>query len=255
MANVSTPIVEHSIKGLYNLKKIAIDKKKASSLREYTQIERDYGELIYNFIMNKMNSILSSNKIIKMPIIFHDNIYYVEYDTESLINTVIQKEVASDIGFFIKYNDDDNEKYSASMEINNGSFKLSKIALSNSNYVRPFISDFIFVKSEELINILNNQLAIHNVRIKKAKLEFCYKLGSRNITPNFPPEILLENIFLKSNVNVFQHFQFVELNNDGNIIMDPTVIYKALSDKQNIDIEAYKLKQEVIENFISMLNL
>ena len=37
--------------------------------------------------------------------------------------------------------------------------------------------------------------------------------------------------------------------------MDPTVIYKALSDKQNIDIEAYKLKQEVIENFISMLNL
>ena len=50
-------------------------------------------------------------------------------------------------------------------------------------------------------------------------------------------------------------FQFVELNNDGNIIMDPTVIYKALSDKQNIDIEAYKLKQEVIENFISMLNL
>lgn len=255
MANVSSIVVEHSIKGLYDLKKITINKKNASSLRVYTQIERDYGELIYNFIMNKMNSILSTNKIIKMPIIFHDNIYYVEYDTESLINIVLQKEITSDIGFFINYNEDDNEKYSASIEINNDSLKLNKIALSNSNYVIPFVSDFVFVKSEELINILNNQLVKHNVRIKKAKLEFCYKLGSRNITHDFPPEILLENIFLKSNVNVFQDFQFVELNNNGNIIMDPTVIYKALSDKQYIDVEAYKVKQEVIENFISMLNL
>lgn len=91
--------------------------------------------------------------------------------------------------------------------------------------------------------------------LKKPNQSFCYKLGSRNITQDFPPEILLENIFLKSNVNLFQDFQFVELNNNGNIIMDPTVIYKALSDKQYIDVEAYKVKQEVIENFISMLNL
>ena len=91
------------------------------------------------------------------------------------------------------------------------------------------------------INILNNQLAKHNIRIKKAKLEFCYKLGSRNITQDFPPEILLENIFLKSKLNVFQHFQFVELNNNGNIIR------RTISD-DNLNDNNQNLKKLLIKN-------
>jgi hypothetical protein len=56
-------------------------------------------------------------------------------------------------------------------------------------------------------------------------------------------------------INVFQHFEFVELNNNENIITDATVIYKALSDKNNIDIEAYKLKEDVVNDFISVFKL
>ena len=69
---VSSTIVQHSIKGVYDLKKIVVNNNSTTA----TQIEKTYGELIYSFIMNKINTILSSNNIIKTPILYHNNIYY-----------------------------------------------------------------------------------------------------------------------------------------------------------------------------------
>jgi hypothetical protein len=249
---VSSRIVQHSIKGVYDLKKIVVNNNSTTA----TQIEKTYGELIYSFIMNKINTILSSNNIIKTPILYHNNIYYVDYATESLINPIIQKELNdTDIGVFINYNKDKPEKYNASIKTANQSIELSKSALSNNSYVTSFVTDFIFDKSAQIITILNNQLNKHNIKIKKAELGFCYKLGNRNVNQDIFPELLLEYIFLKPMINVFQHFEFVELNNSENIITDATVIYKALSDKSNIDIEAYKLKEDVVNDFISVFKL
>ena len=251
-ALVSSTIVQHSIKGVYDLKKIVVNNNSTTA----TQIEKTYGELIYSCIMNKINTILSSNNIIKMPILYHNNIYYVDYATESLINSNIQKELNNtDIGVFINYNKDNPEKYKAVIKTTNQSIELTKSVLSNNSYVTSFVTDFIFDKSTEIITILNNQLNKHNMKIKTAELEFCYKLGNRNVNQYIYPEQLLEYIFLKPIINVFQHFKFVELNNSENIITDATVIYKALSDKTNIDIEAYKLKEDVVNDFISVFKL
>ena len=49
---VSSTIVQHSIKGVYDLKKIVVNNNSTTA----TQIEKTYGELIYSFIMNKIYS-------------------------------------------------------------------------------------------------------------------------------------------------------------------------------------------------------
>ena len=68
----------------------------------------------------------------------------------------------------------------------------------------------------------------------------------------------MEYIYLTTIINVFDHFEFEYINKEelSSInIVEPVIIYKALTDKETIDIEAYKSNKEVLFDFKRKNNL
>ena len=90
----------------------------------------------------------------------------------------------------------------------------------------------------------------------KAFLKFCCKLGSKNSFESVLPELLLEYIYLTTIINVFDHFEFEYINKEQiSNIVEPVIIYKALTDKETVDIESYKSNKEVLFDFKRKHNL
>ena len=167
---VSSTIVQHSIKGVYDLKKIVVNNISATA----TQIEKTYGELIYSYIMNKINTLLSSNNIIKMPILYHDNIYFIERFTESPINNTLQKRYKN-INIYTIY-DGKKDSIVPIVKINNKIMYLTPEEVIGNQITTEFFCNFILKKTKDIITMLNNHLLNHNICIKKAQLEFNCKL-------------------------------------------------------------------------------
>jgi hypothetical protein len=66
--------------------------------------------------------------------------------------------------------------------------------------------------------------------------------------------MLIDIIFLKPTANVFEMFEFENLNATQQIT-DPYVIHNALTDNKPIEIEAYKTVEEITYEFkTSVLN-
>ena len=81
-------IINNTYKLVEIQKKDTITEKKTYSNLSFME---NYSELIYSSITKSINHILTQNNIIKMPIIYHNNIYFIEKHTESPINHVLKK--------------------------------------------------------------------------------------------------------------------------------------------------------------------
>ena len=258
----SKPIV--SIRNNYTLKKIT--KTKTDTLNnDFTE---KYSELMYSEIMKSINTILTNNNIVKMPITYHKNIYYLENDTESLIYHMVLKKINTDDGtLYIEYIKDRVPTFNALLNISNHDILLNsdppktvdfnEVELANNNMLTNFVNAHIFNTTRQIISILNKHLLLHNIVIKKAKLGFVKRMGvDLNSMENMFPEIIMESIFLKPTLNIFEYFEFVRVNmeseiNNTNIERDTSItdlltIYKAFTNKKTLEIETYKTHEEII---------
>jgi len=262
------------IKNNYTLKKITTPNTTINTnpntaintvKNEYTE---KYSELMYSEIMKSINTILTDNNIIKMPIPYHKNIYYVENDTESLIYRMILKKINTDDGtLYIKYIQDRDPTYTALLNITKNDISLNsyplktldfnEVELANNNMLTNFVNAHIFNTTREIISILNRYLHPHNIVIKKAKLGFVKRTGVHlNSIENMFPEIIMESIFLKPTLNIFNYFEFARLNTGSEInntdidrntsITDLLTIYKAFTNRKTLEIETYKTHEEII---------
>ena len=214
----------------------------------------NYSDLIYSSITKSINHILTQNNIIKMPIIYHNNIYFIETHTESPVNPVLKKRYNM-IGISMSY-DINKPNISSIVNINNSLLNLNQQEIMDNKIITPFLTSFYFEKTKDIINTLNTQLMKHGIQIKKAFLKFCCKLGSKNSFESVLPELLLEYIYLTTIINVFDHFEFEYINKEQiSNIVEPVIIYKALTDKETVDIESYKSNKEVLFDFKRKHNL
>ena len=249
----SKSIINNTYKLVEIQKKDTITEKKTYSNLSFME---NYSELIYSSITKSINHILTQNNIIKMPIIYHNNIYFIEKHTESPINHVLKKRYNT-IEISMSY-DNNKQDITSIVNINNSLLNLNQQEIMDNKIITPFLTSFYFKKTKDIVNTLNTQLMKHGIQIKKAFLNFCCKLGSKNSFESVLPELLLEYIYLTTIINVFDHFEFEYINKEelSSInIVEPVIIYKALSDKTNIDIEAYKSGKEVIFDFKRKYNL
>ena len=226
---------------------------------------KNFSELIYNTITKHIHEVLKNNQIIKMPILYHSNVYFVQQPIESVVSTSLlsknptyqltaqydstnsptttSTQPSSTTPPFITFTFSSNE-------INRPS--CSKEMISANKIVTPKLAIHMHEKTAQIVETLNQHLSPHNISIQKAHLEFCYTLGSKNIPifDTMTPELIMEHIVLNPIINVFDHFTFVDTSSTHHQqITDPIVIYKAFANKPTVEIQAYQTANEVIHKF------
>ena len=229
-------------------------------------IKTNFSELIYNNIIKSINAILTKNNILKMPIAYHNNIYIIEHATECPISRIKHPGINHDTTtFYVNYDatktNDPTDFIStilstASTTTSTTAIQFNKTELLDNNIMYPTICNFIYNKVFDIITILNKQLNKHNIKIKKAQLPFCVLSGYKEMIRSYPLDspMLIDIIFLKPTANVFEMFEFENLNATQQIT-DPYVIHNALTDNKPIEIEAYKTVEEITYEFkTSVLN-
>ena len=178
-------------------------------------IKNNFSELLFNNIIKSFNAILSKKNIIKMPIAYHNNIYIVQHTTECPINRIKHLNFNhTTSNFYIKY-DSTNPKshFSGTLTSQTANTEpltihFSKNELLDNNIMYPIICNYIFKKSNQIITTLNNQLIKYNIKIKKASMPFCILNGYKEMIRSYhvDSEMLLDIIFLKPIVNIFDMF-------------------------------------------------
>lgn len=255
------------VNNIYTLTKIT-----ASSPSTITQphtthpehfIKTNFSELIYNNIIKSINAILTKNNILKMPIAYHNNIYIIEHATDCPINTIKHPDINyNNTTFYVNYdatkttNPTDfistisSPATTTSPTTSPTTIHFNKTELLDNNIMYPTICNFIYNKTFDIITTLNKQLNNHNITIKKARLPFCLLGGYKEMISSYPLDspMLTDIIFLKPAADVFEMFEFENLNATQQII-DPYVIHNALTDNKPIEIEAYKTVEEIIYEF------
>lgn len=230
---------------------------------------KNFSELIYNTITKEINEVLKRNQIIKMPILYHNNIFFVQHPIESVVsNTLLSKNKTYRLT--TQYNSLTTTTPTttptttttppsitftfSSNEINQPS--CSKEMISANKIVAPKLAIYMHKKTAQIVETLNRHLSPHNIFIQKADLEFCYTLGSKNIPifDTLTPELIMEHVVLKPIVNVFDHFIFVDTSSTSlppqqQQTIDPIAIYKAFTNKSTVDIQSYQTATEAIHNF------
>lgn len=264
-SNVSSKSVS-LIRDLYTLKKITVPTK-TTLINDITE---NYTELMYSEIMKSINSILTSNNIVKMPILYHNNIYYIENETQSPIyHTILRQLNTCDDTLYIQYTDTDTPQFSAKINIIKTdislntqtieTFNFNESELVNNGLITSFFNTYIFNKARRIISVLNQHLKPHNIIIKKASLGFRNRIGLKlNDIENLFPEILMDSIFLSPTLNVFQYFEFAQSNNNSNItppITDLLTIYKAFTNQSDLKIETYETIEHIVTDVKSTLQL
>ena len=257
------------INNLYTLKKIIVPTK-TTLINDITE---NYTELMYSEIMKSINSILTSNNIVKMPILYHNNIYYIENETKSPIyHTILRQLNTCDDTLYIQYTDTDTPQFSAKINIIKSDISLNTQTIETIDFneselvtrglITTFFNTYIFNKAREIISTLNQHLQTHNIKIKKANLGFRNLIGVElNDVETLFPEILMDFIFLSPTLNVFKHFEFAKLNTDtttnpnNNTITDLLTIYKAFTNQSYLKIESYKTKEQIITDIKSTLKV
>ena len=255
------------VNNIYTLTKIT-----ASSPSTITQphtthpehfIKTNFSELIYNNIIKSINAILTKNNILKMPIAYHNNIYIIEHATDCPINTIKHPDINyNNTTFYVNYdatkttNPTDfistisSPATTTSPTTSPTTIHFNKTELLDNNIMYPTICNFIYNKTFDIITTLNKQLNNHNIKIKKARLPFCVLGGYKEMISSYPLDspMLTDIIFLKPAADVFEMFEFENLNATQQIT-DPYVIHNALTDNKPIEIEAYKTVEEIIYEF------
>jgi len=221
---------------------------------------KNFSEIIYNTITKEINEVLKRNQIIKMPILYHHNIFFVQHPIESVVsNTLLSKNQTYRLT--TQYDSPTTTPPTttpptitftfSSNEINQP--LCSKEMISANKIVAPKLVTYMHKKTAQIVETLNQHLSPHNIFIQKADLEFCYTLGSKNIPifDTLTPELIMEHVVLKPIVNVFDHFTFVDTlsTHQQQQTIDPITIYKAFTNKSTVDIQTYQTTTEAIHNF------
>ena len=267
-SNVSSKSVS-LIRNLYTLKKITVPTK-TTLIHDITE---NYTELMYSEIMKSINTILTSNNIVKMPILYHNNIYYIENETQSPIyHTILRKLKTCDDTLYIQYTNTDTPQFSAKINIIRSDIssntqtvetvEFNEYELVTSGLITSFFNTYIFNKAREIISTLNQHLQTHNIIIKKASLGFRNRIGIElNDMESLFPELLMDFIFLSPTLNVFQFFEFAQINTNTNNetnyrpITDLLTIYKAFTNQSELKIETYETIEHIITDVKSTLQL
>ena len=225
---------------------------------------KNFSELIYNTITKHIHEVLKNNQIIKMPILYHSNVYFVQQPIESVVSTsLLSKNPTYQLP--AQYDSTNSPTTTStqpssttlpritftvsSNEINHPS--CSKEMISANKIVTPKLAIHMHEKTAQIVETLNQHLSTHNISIQKAHLEFCYTLGSKNIPifDTLTPELIMEHVVLKPIVNVFDHFTFVDTSSthqQQQQTIDPIAIYKAFTNKPTVEIETYQTPNEAI---------
>lgn len=233
-------------------------------------IKTNFSELIYNNIIKSINTILTKNKILKMPITYHNNIYIIEQATECPISCIKHPGINhNNTTFYVNYDSTQTNvptdfistilsttpsspttTPTISPTTTPTTIQFNKTELLNNNIMYPTICNFIYNKTFDIITTLNKQLNKHNIKIKKAQLPFCVLRGYKEMIRSYPLDspMLFDIIFLKPKADVFEMFEFENLNATQQIT-DPYVIHNALTDNKPIEIEAYKTVEEITYEF------
>lgn len=229
-------------------------------------IKTNFSELIYNNIIKSINTILTKNKILKMPITYHNNIYIIEQATECPISCIKHPGINhNNTTFYVNYDSTQTNvptdfistilsttpsSPTTTPTISPTTIQFNKTELLNNNIMYPTICNFIYNKTFDIITTLNKQLNKHNIKIKKAQLPFCVLRGYKEMIRSYPLDspMLFDIIFLKPKADVFEMFEFENLNATQQIT-DPYVIHNALTDNKPIEIEAYKTVEEITYEF------
>jgi hypothetical protein len=198
--------------------------------------------------------VLKGNQIIKMPILYHSNIYFIQQPIESVVSTSLLSKIPT-YKLTVQYDSATTTHplitfTFSSNEINRPS--CSKEMISANKIVTPKLATYMYEKTAQIVETLNRHLSPHNIFIQKAHLEFCYILGSKNIPifDTMTPELIMEHIVLNPIINVFDHFTFVDTSSTNHQqITDPIVIYKAFANKPTVEIQAYQTANEAIHKF------
>jgi len=225
---------------------------------EDNYIKTNFSELIYSKINQTVNDILKKKHIIKMPILHHSSVFFIKEYTESPIsNAVLFRNPIYNIKMIY---DSTNNTLPIYARFSSNEFdiqKCTKEMISNTKIVHPELITHMFKKTKEIIKILNDKLSSSNIMIHSSSLEYCCKLGAKTggmIYIN-EPERVIENVFLKPIINVFDNFTFTEIMPPPSTVNEPVPItdiikiYKAFTMKESIDIEIYKSEGDVIEEF------
>jgi hypothetical protein len=221
---------------------------------------KNFSELIYNTITKDIHEVLKGNQIIKMPILYHSNIYFIQQPIESVVSTsllsknptyqlTVQYDSATTTSITTRTHPLITFTFSSN-EINRPS--CSKEMISANKIVTPKLATYMYEKTAQIVETLNRHLSPHNIFIQKADLGFSYILGSKNIPifDTMTPELIMEHIVLNPIINVFDHFTFVDTSSTHHQqITDPIVIYKAFANKPTVEIQAYQTANEVIHKF------
>lgn len=214
---------------------------------------KNFSELIYNTITKHIHEVLKNNQIIKMPILYHSNVYFVQQPIESVVSTSL---LSKNPTYQLTAQYDSTLPLItftfSSNEINHPS--CSKEMISANKIVTPKLAIHMHEKTAQIVETLNQHLSPHNISIQKAHLEFCYTLGSKNIPifDTLTPELIMEHVVLKPIVNVFDHFTFVDTSSthqQQQQTIDPIAIYKAFTNKPTVEIETYQTPNEAILKF------
>ena len=223
-------------------------------------LKKNYTDLIYSKINQTVNELLTSNEIIKMPILHHSNVYFIKEYTESPIsNFLLSRNPTYKI--VMKYDGDNSTNNSipiyANVSSNNFQTNMyTKESVYNQNIVNKSLITYMFLKTKQVIETLNTHLSQNNIQIKKASLEFCCKPEAKleDNTMNSYSEIITNLIFLKPIINIFDTFTFIETSTNNNIT-NVITIYKAFTNKGSVDIESQKSKEDVIQEFKRLCSL
>lgn len=225
-------------------------------------IKTNFSELIYNNIIKSINAILTKNNILKMPIAYHNNIYIIEHATDCPINNIKHPDINhNNTTFYVNYDSaqtNDPTDFISTISSTTPStpttspttIHFNKTELLDNNIMYPTICNFIYNKTFDIITTLNKQLNNHSIKIKKARLPFCVLGGYKEMISSYPLDspMLTDIIFLKPTADVFEIFEFENLNASQQIT-DPYVIHNALTDNKPIKIEAYKTVEEITYEF------
>lgn len=254
------------VNNIYTLTKITASSPSTITPQTTTDpdhfIKTNFSELIYNNIIKSINAILTKNNILKMPIAYHNNIYIIEHATECPISRIKHPVINhNNTTFYVNYDstqpNDPTDFISTILSTTPSSpttspttIQFNKTELLNNNIMYPTICNFIYNKTFDIITTLNKQLNKHNIKIKKAQLPFCVLSGYKEMIRSYPLDspMLIDIIFLKPKADVFEMFEFENLNATQQIT-DPYVIHNALTDNKPIEIEAYKTVEEITYEF------
>tara|TARA_B110000003_G_scaffold267564_2_gene295951 strand:+ start:23 stop:820 length:798 start_codon:yes stop_codon:yes gene_type:complete len=227
-------------------------------------IERNFSELVYNKINTCINEILTKSRIIKMPTLLHSNIFFIQETTTPVVSdTLLAKNptfrLTIDIGHQTQQPTPSSTTaptaipvatlHSDNLTIPNYTEQM----ISESKITSPKLAAYLFQKTKDIVNILNSHLLQYKIKIKKASLKFCLKLSSKaniSFVLKNSTTIIMENIFLKPIVNLFDHFEFVSTESESTeSITDLVQIYKAFTGYDKVNIESYKYPADIIQEF------